>query len=85
VAASLLTAIGLPELITTTRAEYEALAIELANNPQKLSIIKNSLLENQTSTLLFNTPLFVKNLERVYEKMYEKYETNSPPEHIYIY
>ncbi len=71
-AASLLNAIGLPELITTTQEEYEALAIELANNPQKLESIKLRLAHNRLTTPLFDTPLFTKNLEAAYIKMYEE-------------
>ena len=43
VAASLLNAIGIPELVTQTQAEFEALAIELATNPTKLKAIKDKL------------------------------------------
>ena len=52
VAASLLTAIGLPELITTTSQEYEALAIELAKNPEKLAALKEKLAKNRLTTPL---------------------------------
>ena len=58
VAASLLNAIELTELITRTQQEYEALAIELATNPVKLESIKNKLDRNKLSTALFDTPLF---------------------------
>ena len=71
-AASLLNAIGLSELITTTQEEYEALAIELANNPQKLGSIKLRLAHNRLTTPLFDTPLFTKNLEATFIKMYEE-------------
>jgi len=84
VAASLLNAIGLPELITTTKEEYEALAIELASNPQKLTNIKLKLANNRLATPLFDTPLFTKNLEAAYIKMYERYQADLEPEHITI-
>ena len=71
-AASLLSAIGLSELITTTQDEYEALAIELANNPQKFESIKLKLAHNRLTTPLFDTPLFTKNLEAAYIRMYEE-------------
>jgi predicted O-linked N-acetylglucosamine transferase (SPINDLY family) len=71
-AASLLNAIGLSELITTTQEEYEALAIELANNFQKLESIKLRLAHNRLTTPLFDTPLFTKNLEAAYIKVYEE-------------
>jgi len=84
VAASLLNAIDLPELITNTQEEYEALAIELAMNPQKLRDIKLKLARNRLTTPLFDTPLFTKNLEAAYIKMYERYHKNLEPDHITI-
>ncbi len=84
VAASLLNAIGLPELITHTQKEYEALAIELAKNPQKLLLIRQKLSDNRLTTPLFNTPLFTKNLEAAYIKMYERYQAGLKVEHIFI-
>jgi predicted O-linked N-acetylglucosamine transferase (SPINDLY family) len=84
VAASLLNAIGLPELITNTQEEYEALAIELAMNPQKLADIKLKLVHTRLTTPLFDTPLFTKNLESAYTKMYERYQNDLGPDHISI-
>jgi predicted O-linked N-acetylglucosamine transferase (SPINDLY family) len=83
-AASLLNAIGLPELITNTQKEYEALAIELATNPQKLAEIKLKLANNRLTTPLFDTPRFTKNLESAYLKMHERYLEGLPPECIYV-
>ena len=84
VAASLLNAIGLSELITNTQEEYEALAIELATNPKKLADIKLKLANNYRTMPLFNTPLFAKNIETAYIKMYEGYFEGLPPETINI-
>ena len=84
VAASLLNAIGLPELITNTQEEYEALAIDLAMNPQKLTDIKLKLAKNRLAAPLFDTPLFTKNLEAAYIKMIEQYQADLEPEHISI-
>jgi predicted O-linked N-acetylglucosamine transferase (SPINDLY family) len=84
VAASLLNAIELPELITTTQAEYEARAIELASNPEKLKTIKDKLDGNRLTTVLFNTPRFTKHMESAYKKMYERYQADLLPDHIYI-
>lgn len=84
VAASLLSAIELPELITTTQNDYEVLAIELAKNPQKLADIKSKLARNRLNTPLFDTPLFTKNLESAYIKMFERYQAGLPPDHISI-
>jgi predicted O-linked N-acetylglucosamine transferase (SPINDLY family) len=84
VAASLLYAINLPELVTTSQAEYELLAIELATNPLKLNSIKQKLTKNRLTTPLFNAQLFTKNLEVTYMQMYERYMADLPPEHITI-
>ena len=83
-AASLLLAIGMPELVTKTQAEFEALAIELATNPIKLKEIKDKLERNRLATPLFDTPRFSKNMEAAYIKMYEQYIADVPPDHIYI-
>jgi predicted O-linked N-acetylglucosamine transferase (SPINDLY family) len=82
VAASLLNATGLSELITSTQEEYEALAIGLAKNPQKLSDIKLRLANNRLTTPLFDTPLFTKNIEAAYIKMMERYWADLGPENI---
>jgi len=84
VAASLLNAVSLPELITSAQEKYEALAIELAINPNKLADIKLKLASNLMTTPLFNTPLFAKNLESAYIKMVERYQADLQPEHIFI-
>jgi predicted O-linked N-acetylglucosamine transferase (SPINDLY family) len=63
VAASHLKAIQLPELITYSREEFEKLAIELANDQEKLKSIKEKLIENKKTAPLFDTVLFVKNFE----------------------
>jgi len=82
VAASLLNAIDLPELIATTQEEYEALAIELATNHQKFTSIKQKLANNRSSTSLFNTPLFAKDLEMAYVVMINRYLVDLQPDHI---
>ena len=82
VAASLLNAIGLPELITTSQAEYESLAIELAKSPQKLEDLGLKLANNRLHAPLFDTPLFTKNLEAAYIKMYERHQADLGAEHI---
>jgi predicted O-linked N-acetylglucosamine transferase (SPINDLY family) len=84
VAASLLIAIGLPELVTKTPTEYEALAIELATKPNKLKAIKDKLESNRLTTPLFNTALFTKHIEVAYTEIYERYQADLLPDHIYI-
>ncbi len=84
VAASLLNAVNLPELITTTQEEYESLAIELATNPEKLKIIKDKLVDNLTTAPLYDTPLFTRHLESAYLTMYDRYQQGLDPDHIYV-
>ena len=84
VAASMLNAVELNELITLTDKEFEDLAIELANNPKKLQQIKNKLNNNKISKPLFNTKLFTKNIEKAYSIIYEKYLKKLPIKNIEI-
>ena len=63
VAASMLTALGLPELIAQTLEEYEARALELARNPARLKALRERLTAARTSAPLFDTPRFTRNLE----------------------
>jgi predicted O-linked N-acetylglucosamine transferase (SPINDLY family) len=84
VAASLLNAIKLPELITNSTAEYEALAIELATHPAKLQVIQDKLQANKLTSPLFNADLFTKHIEDAYTQIYARYQSDFPPEHLYI-
>ncbi len=83
-AASLLHAVELPELITHTTEEYESLAIELANNPEKIASLKSRLAGNRASCPLFNTPLFTQHIESAYRAAYERYHSGLAPDHIYV-
>lgn len=83
-AASLLHAIHLPELITRTSEEYEKLAVTLATQPEKLEGIKQKLASNRLTTPLFDTEQFTKNIEAAYTQIYERYHAGLAPEHIYI-
>jgi predicted O-linked N-acetylglucosamine transferase (SPINDLY family) len=83
-AASLLKAVNLPELITTTQEQYESLAIELATNPEQLRIIKDKLVDNLPAAPLYDTPLFARHLESAYVSMYERYQKGLDPDHIYV-
>lgn len=83
-AASLLHAIDLPELITATQEDYEALAVQLATHPEQLKAIGQKLERNRLSTALFDTKLFTRNIEEAYIQMYQRYQADLPPEHIYV-
>ena len=79
VAASLLKAVGLDELITTSLADYEALALKLADEPPLLASLKAKLAHNRDSTPLFDTERFTRNIESAYVTMYERYRRGEPP------
>lgn len=68
-AASLLRAIGLPELITHSAAEYEALAVQLARHPHQLQAMRQRLVDNRLSSPLFDTTRFTRNLEDAYRSL----------------
>jgi protein O-GlcNAc transferase len=82
-AASIITALNLPELIAATEEEYESLAIELATNPEKLKLIKDKLVSNISTAPLYDTPLFTRHLESAYSMMYDRYQRGLDPDHIY--
>ena len=82
--ASIVNALNLPELITRSLEEYEALAIELATNPDKLKAIKDKLASNLSTAPLYDTKLFTKNIESAYTQMYERYHEGLEPDHIYV-
>jgi predicted O-linked N-acetylglucosamine transferase (SPINDLY family) len=84
VAASLLRAIDLPELVTVSVEQYENLAIELAKNPDKLSLIKQKLAKNKLTAPLFDTPKFTQYIEKAYTRIMERNCADLPPEHIVI-
>ena len=66
VSASLLTAIGLPELITYSEKEYENKALYLARNPDQLFKLKSKLNKLVKTSSLYNSKLFTKNLEDMF-------------------
>ncbi len=83
VAASLLGAIGLPEMIAANAAEYEDLAVELAHDSKRLAGIRRKLGENRLSAPLFQTATFTKYIEDAYAQMYQRYHAGAAPDHIF--
>jgi protein O-GlcNAc transferase len=77
VAASVLHAIGLPELVTSSLAEYEQLALALARDPERLAAIKAKLLRNRGTEPLFDTAGFTRDLETIYSSMWERQQAAS--------
>ena len=80
VAASLLHAAGLPELVTHSIADYEALALRLARDPGALQGLRAKLARNRESSVLFDTARFTRNLEAAYREMVERRARGAPME-----
>jgi protein O-GlcNAc transferase len=80
VAASLLSAIGLSELIVQTSEQFESLAIELATAPEKLSMMNERLATNRATTPPFDAKLFARHLEVAYVTMMERSRARLPAE-----
>jgi len=84
VAASLLHAIDLPELIVSTATEYEALAIKLGKHPNQLKNIKDRLRRARLRKPLFDTKRFTSHLEDAYVQMYDRHRTGLAPDDLII-
>jgi len=84
VAASLLTAIGLPELITSAQEDYEALAITLATDPPRLRAIRSRLAGNRMTTPLFDTGLLTRHLETGYMEIYRRHHAGLRPDDVFV-
>jgi predicted O-linked N-acetylglucosamine transferase (SPINDLY family) len=82
VSASLVTAVGLPDLIVRSPDEYRALAVRLANDRAALGQIRDRLAANRLATPLFDSRLFVRHLEAGYDAMWRRATAGLPPDHI---
>ena len=84
VAASLLNAIDLPELVTENKKDYESLILELAHNREKLKEIKDKLIINRMSKPLFDSEMYTKHLENGYQQIYQNFIDGNKPKTINI-
>jgi protein O-GlcNAc transferase len=80
VAGSLLTAAGLPALVTASPAEYEQLALHLARNSAALAAVKTKLVANRESCALFDTARFTRNLEAAFLMMVDRQRVGLAPQ-----
>src|SRR5579872_3472267 len=80
VAASLLNAVGLSELVATSTEDYERLALELAENPQKLAAVRARLQERRVRAPLFDSEGFTRHIEDAYRQAYERHFAGAEPE-----
>ena len=84
VAASLLDAIGLPEMIMTTLDDYEALALKLARDRGALAAIAKKLRDHRDTQPLFDTAGFTRDLEAAYTQMWERAQQGASPDHFAV-
>ena len=73
VAGSLLHAVGLPDLVTASLADYEALALALARDPARLAALRQRLAANRETAPLFDSARYTRNLEALYRRMWDDY------------
>jgi protein O-GlcNAc transferase len=79
VAASLLKAAGLPELVTNTLEEYRLRALELARDGKALAGLKDKLALARSAAPLFDTPRTTRHLEAAYEQMWRRSQEGLEP------
>jgi predicted O-linked N-acetylglucosamine transferase (SPINDLY family) len=79
VAASLLRAVGLPELVTRSLADYEAVALELARAPERLASLRQRLARNRLTHPLFDTDLCRRHIEAAYREMWQRFQRGEAP------
>jgi len=84
VAASLLHAVGLPELVARTDEKYEELILNLARDKQQLNKVKEKLKQNIHTTPLFDTESYTKHFENALIEVQERYLGKQPNNHIVV-
>jgi len=84
VGASLLTAVGLPELVTRSQDEFEELAVRLAGDEDRLRQLQQRLAASRASSPLFDTPRYARHLEAAYIAMFERHRSGLPPADIEV-
>jgi predicted O-linked N-acetylglucosamine transferase (SPINDLY family) len=84
VAASLLNALDIDELVTHSLEAYEELAVTLGDSPARLNILKEKLRARTPTAPLFDTTLFCAHLEDAYAMMVSRRDAGLPPDHIRV-
>ncbi len=84
VSASLLTAFGTPEMITTSQADYYQKAIQLSQSPENLQEIRDKMSALRDTSPLFDTEKFARDLERAYDTIFARYMAAAPLDHITV-
>jgi protein O-GlcNAc transferase len=84
VAASLLRAVGLDELVTSSADAYRRLILELAVDRPRIAHLKRRLVAARSEAPLFDAPRYTANLERAYRAMWSRHVAGDPPDHIVV-
>ena len=79
VAGSMVRAIALEELVTTSLDDYETIAIDLGLHPEKLKALREKLRRNLSTSALFNCERSTRHIEAAYETMWDTYCTGTTP------
>ncbi len=82
VASSVLHTMGLPELVTRRKDDYENVALELAQNPEKLSDIRAKIAQQRETSPMFDTERFTRNWEQQLERALVRCESGLKPDHL---
>ncbi|MGY8660932.1 tetratricopeptide repeat protein [Bradyrhizobium sp. UFLA05-109] len=79
VAASLLNAVGLPELVTRSLDEYEALALRIAHDPELRTALKSKLATHRSTWPLFDTARMTRHIEKAFTEMWRRHRAGEAP------
>ena len=82
VAASLLLAINMPELIAASLAEYEDTAVALACDPARFREMRKMLAAKRLESPIFDTARYARDLEAAYEVVYDRHHAGERPAHV---
>ncbi|XP_067948699.1 UDP-N-acetylglucosamine--peptide N-acetylglucosaminyltransferase 110 kDa subunit-like isoform X2 [Watersipora subatra] len=82
VASSQLRCLGIPELVATSYTDYENIAVRLGNDPAYLKTIRAKVWALRIESPLFNVRLYAKNLERVFQRMWDNLADGKQPTHL---
>jgi protein O-GlcNAc transferase len=82
VAASQLMALGFPELVAGSREDYVQKAVRLGTHPRELANLRSRVQEARMTSPLFDTKLYARDLEKLFRRMWDRYEQGLPPDHL---
>jgi len=85
VSGSIVRTIGLPELVTTSLADYTAMALHLARCPEALAGLRERLERNRKTSPLFDAHLYTRHLDAAFAEMWRKYRANEPTGYIAVH